>query len=284
MQARILTLLLPSLVAMLRCHALVQFTASAAPQQQQQRRQQQSRPRCERQQPAPLQRQQPAPLQQEHRRRILIGGLAALATAALPSPAQAATAAAAALAEEAPRAGPAPGSLAAKLATTGAVRQPGIQAPWAPKQLYFPRYLFGEWTVDMEFTNVSIPLGRKFVPDGFLAAAEAAPEAGGVGSRYAFRQRFYSTLPPTWDNTLRVRGCAAARLLCTRCGLRRRAGPAAVCLTVALCLLLCRRSTWGWACRRTPSSLTGPSTRGRRQTRFWATRRSPQWTTTPREC
>lgn len=38
-----------------------------------------------------------------------------------------------------------------------------------------------------------------------LQAAEASPEEGGLGSRYAFRQRFYSTLPPTLDNELRVR-------------------------------------------------------------------------------
>lgn len=47
-----------------------------------------------------------------------------------------------------------------------------------------------------------------------LQAAEASPEEGGLGSRYAFRQRFYSTLPPTLDNELRVRcpavGCAVS--------------------------------------------------------------------------
>lgn len=105
----------------------------------------------------------------------------------------------------------------------------------------------------MEFTGLRLPLGRKFVPDGFLQvttrlpaaavpagclpachasvcaskqeqrcpaapaltitplamlplqqAAEAPAEEGGLGSRYSFRQRFYSTLPPTLDNQLRV--------------------------------------------------------------------------------
>ena len=37
-----------------------------------------------------------------------------------------------------------------------------------------------------------------------LQAAEASAEDGGLGSRYSFRQRFYSTLPPTLDNELRV--------------------------------------------------------------------------------
>ena len=207
-----------------------------------------------------------------------------------------------ALAEEAAAAKP--GSLAARIATGGSVQQPGIQPPWAPKQLYYPRWMFGEWQVrllpppvssglllrhgciatlrhcaqqwlssapatlmtdckhvgcttkslqvEMEFTAVRTPLGREFVPPGFLQvllawqqypqqeaassavaharpspeshslpppcclppllssppvqAAEASAEEGGLGSRYSFRQRFYSTLPPTLDNQLRVGG------------------------------------------------------------------------------
>ncbi|PRW44443.1 hypothetical protein C2E21_6800 [Chlorella sorokiniana] len=101
-------------------------------------------------------------------------------------------------------AAPKPGSLAARIATQGNVQQPGIQPPWAPKQLFYPRFMFGEWQVDMEFTGVRTPLGRQFVPPGFLQAAEAPAEEGGLGSRYSFRQRFYSTLPPTLDNELRV--------------------------------------------------------------------------------
>ena len=124
----------------------------------------------------------------------------------------------------------------------------------------------------MAFTGVRTPLGRQFVPPGFLQArqgpsvwnhyegicavascctldtdnhvmcgseehhskrlplycsvqaAEAPAEEGGLGSRYSFRQRFYSTLPPTLDNELRVRGqrgltgeagiCAAAWFMC----------------------------------------------------------------------
>lgn len=76
--------------------------------------------------------------------------------------------------------------------------------PWAPKQLYYPRWMFGEWQVDMEFVALRTPLGRDYVPAGFLQAAEAPAEEGGLGSTYAFRQRFYSTLPDTLDNQLRV--------------------------------------------------------------------------------
>ncbi len=51
-----------------------------------------------------------------------------------------------------------------------------------------------------------------------LQAAEASPEEGGLGSRYAFRQRFYSTLPPTLDNELWVRLCMyARRVICCEC-------------------------------------------------------------------
>jgi hypothetical protein len=56
----------------------------------------------------------------------------------------------------------------------------------------------------MVFSGLRLPLGREYVPDGFLQAAEAPAEEGGLGSRYALRLRFYSTLPPTLDNQLRV--------------------------------------------------------------------------------
>ena len=74
--------------------------------------------------------------------------------------------------------------------------------------------------VEMEFSGLRTPLGRRFVPPGFLTAAEAAPEDGGLGSRYAFHQRFYSTLPPTLENELRVGRCPPSRCV---------AAPAAPC-------------------------------------------------------
>ena len=130
----------------------------------------------------------------------------------------------------------------------------------APTSIHFHCILLPSVQVDMEFTALRTPLGREFVPAGFLQArggrwggagrgaactwrcgcrrapacplphlctpryhlpphnsplplllptvqaAESAPEAGGLGSQYAFRQRFYSTLPDTFDNNLRVGG------------------------------------------------------------------------------
>ncbi|KAL4421566.1 hypothetical protein ABPG75_010857 [Micractinium tetrahymenae] len=99
---------------------------------------------------------------------------------------------------------PRPDSLAGRIVTQGSIQQPGIMPPWAPKQLYYPRWMFGEWQVEMEFVALRTPLGRDFVPRGFLQAAEAQAEEGGLGSTYSFRQRFYSTLPDTLDNQLRV--------------------------------------------------------------------------------
>lgn len=95
-------------------------------------------------------------------------------------------------------------SLAARLASGGDLQQPWQQPPWAAKQLYYPRWMFGEWQVEMTFSAVRTPLGRKLVPQGFLDAADAAADDGGVGSTYAFRQRFYSTLPDTFENNMIV--------------------------------------------------------------------------------
>nr|QFB70720.1 chloroplast hypothetical protein 3 [Chlorella ohadii] len=162
-------------------------------------------PRCQQHaappppQPQQRQQQQPAAALQPQRR-LVLGGLLGSLAALQPASAWAEEAATLTAQGVAPK----PSSLAARIATQGNVQQPGIQPPWAPKQIFYPRYLFGEWEVEMEFTALRTPLGRQFVPPGFLQAAEASPEEGGLGSRYAFRQRFYSTLPPTLDNELRV--------------------------------------------------------------------------------
>jgi hypothetical protein len=43
-------------------------------------------------------------------------------------------------------------SLAARLVTTGQLKQPGNQPPWPwiPKQTYYPKWMFGEWQVTAE--------------------------------------------------------------------------------------------------------------------------------------
>ncbi len=94
--------------------------------------------------------------------------------------------------------------LARLLESTGDVSQPGAPAPWAPRQTYYPDWMFGEWEVASRYTAFRAPLGDRFVRPALLAAARAAPEDGGIGSSYSFRQRFYSTLPDTFSNNLRV--------------------------------------------------------------------------------
>lgn len=96
-------------------------------------------------------------------------------------------------------------SLAARFeAPPDRLTQPPYLAPWDPKTVFYPRWMFGEWRVRSKFTAVAIPLGPKFVPPGFLQAAQASPDDGGVGSEYAYNLRFYSTLPDTFDNNARV--------------------------------------------------------------------------------
>jgi hypothetical protein len=65
--------------------------------------------------------------------------------------------------------GPAPGDLARRLASLEGLQEPlQFMAPWLPKQIEHPRWLFGEWDVESTFANVTLPLGPKFVPEGFL--------------------------------------------------------------------------------------------------------------------
>lgn len=98
-------------------------------------------------QPLPNQQHDlPAVLQLQHRRQV-IGSLLGLAAVGL-------TLSGAAAAAEAPSGlgggaatGVKPGSIAARMATEGAIQEPGIMPPWSPKQIYFPRWLFGEWEV-----------------------------------------------------------------------------------------------------------------------------------------
>ncbi|GBG00009.1 hypothetical protein Rsub_12787 [Raphidocelis subcapitata] len=143
--------------------------------------------------------QQQQQQQQQHstRRRLLLAGGAgcAWAAAAAPPPAVASpegdAAAAAALLRRA--VGPA-----------GDVRQPGPPLPFAPRQSYYPKWMFGEWDVRSRFSGFSAPLGPRFVRPELLAGAEAPKEDGGVGSDYEFRARYYSTLPDTLANRTRV--------------------------------------------------------------------------------
>jgi hypothetical protein len=87
-------------------------------------------------------------------------------------------------------------------AAPGSITQPSYLAPWDPKTIYYPRWLFGQWNVTSTFTRVATPL-RKYVPEGFLQQANAPSKDGGVGSTYKYALRFYSTLPDTFLNNAR---------------------------------------------------------------------------------
>ena len=96
------------------------------------------------------------------------------------------------------------------------VRQPPPPlTPWgaggARRQLEYPRWLFGEWEVASTFAAFAAPLGDRYVSPALLAAARAPREAGGLGSEYAFKLRFFSTLPDTFANQLRVAAGALPR-------------------------------------------------------------------------
>lgn len=93
------------------------------------------------------------------RRHVVLGlpSLAGLATAASVAAPHAAYAAASPLSSAAGGqlsvGGELPAdSLAARLVTTGQLKQPGNQPPWPwiPKQTYYPKWMFGEWQVTAE--------------------------------------------------------------------------------------------------------------------------------------
>jgi hypothetical protein len=59
-----------------------------------------------------------------------------------------------------------PGELAAALeprvtGPPGQVVSPGTSMPWAPRQLYYPDWMFGEWQVASVFKQFYTPLGPK---------------------------------------------------------------------------------------------------------------------------
>jgi hypothetical protein len=67
------------------------------------------------------------------------------------------------------------------------------------KQLYYPSWLFGEWRVTSRLAAFATPRGARFVPP---RAAQAASDD--LGRETAFAARFYSTLPDTRENAVRV--------------------------------------------------------------------------------
>jgi hypothetical protein len=53
-------------------------------------------------------------------------------------------------------------------------------------------------------TAPSAPASRRFVSRATAQAAAAPPEKGGLGAASAYSLRFYSTLPDTFENNMRV--------------------------------------------------------------------------------
>jgi len=79
---------------------------------------------------------------------------------------------------------------------------PGMAWPgpaFYASQLYYPDWLFGEWTVSSTLTAFSTPRGERYAPRNARAAASAD-----LGRPVVFTARFYATLPDDRANALRV--------------------------------------------------------------------------------
>ncbi len=136
-------------------------------------------PRCSAQTP------QPAP----SRRALLSHAALAASLAGVPQPVLARAAGAGAATE----------SELARLFAASELPWPGPSFAYQ-RQLYYAPWLFGEWDASSRLTDFAAPRGQRFVPANAAAAADADAQAGAV----PFRCRFYSTLPDTGANSLRV--------------------------------------------------------------------------------
>lgn len=92
----------------------------------------------------------------------------------------------------------APASPLAALFAEPAPAWPGPSFAYV-RQLLYPSWLFGEWACTSTLVSFDTPRGRRYVPDAAVAAATAD-----TGRDVSFRCRFYSTLPDTASNALRV--------------------------------------------------------------------------------
>ncbi|KAJ9532740.1 hypothetical protein QJQ45_010830 [Haematococcus lacustris] len=85
-----------------------------------------------------------------------------------------------------------------RLLTPDTLRSPGSALFARAGTTYFPRWMFGEWRVSSSVRDTRLPLGPQFVD----AALQAGDLRGGPALQYT--ARWFSTLPDTWDNTVRV--------------------------------------------------------------------------------
>lgn len=94
-------------------------------------------------------------------------------------------------------------SLGERITATSLV-SPGTSLFSKPGLVFHPRWLFGTWSCTATFEGFEAPLGDAFVEPALLNAARAPLEQGGLGSTTKYELHFYSTLPDTFDNQLRV--------------------------------------------------------------------------------
>ena len=70
--------------------------------------------------------------------------------------------------------------------------------------------MFGEWNVTSKLISTLTPLGARFVPEGFRVSQQQQQQQQqeeediNATEEHAYALRFYSTLPPTFDNQARV--------------------------------------------------------------------------------
>ncbi len=102
-----------------------------------------------------------------------------------------------------PAAGPPPPGTGSKLWDrffTDDLSNPGLAGFNAPKVLFLPPFLFGSWNATMRFSSYTWPLGERFVPPQVLRSVKGVE----LQAPTSFPLRFYSTIPDTTENTLRV--------------------------------------------------------------------------------
>lgn len=77
---------------------------------------------------------------------------------------------------------------------------PGLSGFGGAKILFLPPFLFGTWNATLCLKSIDLPLGERFVPPQVLRSLNAVE----MEKPTSFLLRFYSTLPDTTENTLRV--------------------------------------------------------------------------------
>ena len=69
--------------------------------------------------------------------------------------------------------------------------------------LVMPDWLFGRWEVNMCFVGYSLPMGKEVVPRSILRSLDFLDKQGSESS-VKYEQRYYSTLPDSFENNMKV--------------------------------------------------------------------------------